>query len=217
MRRQASDIVGQFVNQEITDVNKSLGAKNNLFMRYMQNSSNHVTKKKKNDNKRCVGPLQLRERYLFIDSRDRNSDLHPFSSNYSIDVSKETLANVVKIEMVASNFIKTQQGDFLIMSNALGSDFRLSSNVSSKALGLVQMPGDIGDTVYNSYVGCKKVYYDNSIVEELGVLDFSFIFPNGTLIDFGEEEHTFVLKVTELIKKVEKSEFSTRIGHTFNY
>ena len=136
--------------------------------------------------------LQRRVRYLQIDSRDRDITLYPDANNYVIDVSKENFTNVTKIQVVSTKFtnVSSDNSDIFITSNVIGNDFTVSDNNNnlSKIFGKIQMPGVIDDIIFNSYVACKKVYYDNSLLDILQTIDFQFKNYDGTLLDFNDKK-----------------------------
>ncbi len=230
MNNQISNILGKFVTKANFDIRDQKNIEkekppvydskkqintgtNDRFKRYMKENDKIINKK--NVTKQLCGPIQLRTRYLHIDSRDRDTKLFPNANNYCVNVGKENFTNVVKIEMIASKFTNTDDKDIYIVSTEIGHDFRQCSDISY-VFGIIQLACNTGDTIYNSYIGCKKVYFDNSTVELLDKIDFRFFSHSGEYIDFLDTEHYFTLKITELIKKVTKSEYNTKIGHTFN-
>lgn len=82
---------------------------------------------------------------------------------------------------------------------------------------IIQMGGKYHDTVFNSYVGGKKVFYNNSI-DSIERVDFQFRYHNGDLVDFENSDHSFVIKFIQSIHKVQNVDFNTKIGsstHTF--
>ena len=92
-----------------------------------------------------------------------------------------------------------------------------TANECASPFAIIQMGGKYHDTVFNSYVGGKKVFYNNSI-DAVNRVDFQFRYHNGDLVDFENSEHSFVLKFIQSIHKVQNVDFNTKIGsttHTF--
>ena len=103
---------------------------------------------------------------------------------------------------------------FYITSNLIGGDFATASasiNDVVNVFAKVYLAGDSNDDVYNSFVGGKKTFY-NSVYNFIEKLDLKFQYPDGSLVDFLNTEHSLVLRITEVIQKVEGSEFNSKIG-----
>ena len=101
-----------------------------------------------------------------------------------------------------------------LSSNVIGGDFRKASqsiNDVTNIFSKIYLAGDSNDSIYNSFVGGKKTFY-NSVYEYLDKIDLKFQYPNGSLVDFLNTEHSITLKITEVIQKVEGSEFNSKIG-----
>jgi len=162
--------------------------------------------------------LQYKTKYLNIDSRDRNTIIYPNANKYLINVSKFNFSNIVQIKMISSKFvnISTTNEDIYIRSFALGhnnNNFSIANKNNENLFGKIQLTGFNLDVIYNSFVGCEKNYYDNSLNMPIN-LDFEFRDYFGNLVDFGDTNHSFVLQITELVNKCKKSEFNTKLGIT---
>lgn len=212
MQKQVNDIFDKFINPTVYDIRNNQNQyikEKEQFKQYIQNKPPPIIKKKKKD--RTF--LQRRIRYINVDSRDKDTLTN---NNYTIDVSKENFTNVCRIEMVSSKFVNTNPDneDIFITSLAIGGDFSCVNHNNKNVFGKIQIPSDEGDTVYNTYVGCQKVYYDNALVDILKKIDFQFRDYDGNLFNFGDgdPDHSFVLRITELIKKVRKTDVNTKIG-----
>ena len=216
MQQGVNDIFDKFVNENVYDVRKNKKQyiqEKEQFKHYMKNKP----KPRKPDGVAQRKFLQKRVKYLNVDSRDRDIDIYPNPNKYAINVSKENFTNVIRIQMVGSKFVNpfSDNDDIFITSNTLGEDYRNTNDNMLNIFGKLQMPGNMSNHIFNSYIGCKKVYYDNSLLEVLEIIDFQFKKHDGTLVDFHNTEHSFVLQITELIKKVEKSDYNTKIGVSF--
>ena len=114
----------------------------------------------------------------------------------------------------APELIFTGEPYFYITSNLIGGDFSTATATINDVVNVfakIYMAGDSNDDVYNSFVGGKKTFY-NSVYTYLEKLDLKFQYRDGTLVDFLNTEHSLVLKITEVIQKVEGSEFNSKIG-----
>ena len=75
----------------------------------------------------------------------------------------------------------------------------------------IQLAGSSGSTIFNSYIGPGKVFYDTPLAN-LGEIEFFFRNKDGELIEFNQKDHGFTLEFTEAIQKIEGIGFSARIG-----
>lgn len=101
-------------------------------------------------------------------------------------------------------------------SHVLQDDFSTSTHIIQDGFAKIRLSGLPFDTIFNSYVAGKKTYYNNKL-DKLELLDFTFKYENGELVNFLNTEHSFVLKITELIQKVDKTDFSSKIGQYRNF
>lgn len=107
---------------------------------------------------------------------------------------------------------------FLMCSETLGdaNDFAVDNDNVTNPFAKIYLAGDPYDTVFNSHVGGKKTYYSNAL-SALEDIDISFVYNDGSLVDFLDTEHSFVLRITELIQKIEGSDYNSKIGsYEFN-
>ncbi len=216
MRRGVNDIIGKFVNTKVYDVRdnqKTYLDERQQFRDYMRYNPEKLPKKPEVSPKQRKF-LQKRQRYISIDSRSRDTSLYPDPNDYTIDLGDGVFTNVVGVRMISSKFTNTgSNDDIIITSSALGSDFAVvSPQCIPNSFGILQMPGNLGGSVFNSYVGCRKTMYDNSILDALDKIDFQFRDLSGNLVDFAGYDHSFVLLITEIIKKVKETEYNTKIG-----
>ena len=100
---------------------------------------------------------------------------------------------------------------FYMCSSLIGGDFRNDNNDVINIFAKIYLAGDPYDTVFNSFVGGKKTFYNNAAIN-LEDLDISFIYSDGSYVDFLDHDHSFVLKITEVVPKIESSEFNSKIG-----
>lgn len=75
----------------------------------------------------------------------------------------------------------------------------------------IQLAGSSGSTIFNSYIGPGRIYYDAPLAN-LGEIEFFFRNKDGDLIEFNQKDHGFTLEITEAIQKIEGIGFSARIG-----
>ena len=64
--------------------------------------------------------------------------------------------------------------------------------------------------LYNTYINTPKIFDDP--VDSLEELEFRFYNYDGTLVNFNGAEHSFSLKITELINLPDETHINTRTG-----
>ena len=74
---------------------------------------------------------------------------------------------------------------------------------------LNQSPGNI---LYETYVSNPKVYYDTPL-KFIDRIEFIFREPNNTLFFMNKLEHSFSLRIDEVIEIIENTNFSSRTGN----
>ena len=212
----AIEILGKFVSTESYDPRENLSKymnEKNQFTKYIQYRREQEKKENPAPIKALTPPeefLQKRHRYFNVDSRDRDISLFPNANNFILNLSKDNFMNVSRIEIVSSRFTNDTNDDIFIMSEKIGNDFSMS-NHKTNIFGKIQIAGSVGDKIYNSYVGGKKVWYDNAL-PVLQKIDFKIVTWTGEFANVSD--YSFVLKITEIIKKVKESEYNTKIGMT---
>lgn len=117
---------------------------------------------------------------------------------------------ILKENEAGLDFIGNQY--FLMNSNTLAQNFACSNfNVENKIYAKINISGEFSDQILDTYVGGKKVFLNNTI-DTLNQIDFQFKYCDGTSVDFLDIDHSFVLKITEILQKVENANFSSKIG-----
>ena len=105
---------------------------------------------------------------------------------------------------------------FLMCSPDLCGDFSEIDQHYVHIFAKIQNAARYGDIMFNSYVGGRKIFYNHEI-DILENVEFKFQYEDGTLVDFGTKEHSFVLKVTELVKKSSDMHYNSKLGTFYNY
>jgi len=96
-------------------------------------------------------------------------------------------------------------------SRILGGDMVTTSDNVENVFAKIQLAGNASASIFNSYIGGVKIYYDTPLVE-LDEVDFQFRTQDGEFFEFNDRNHSFVLEITEAIQKIEGSGYSARIG-----
>lgn len=113
---------------------------------------------------------------------------------YENDITTDELGNSIGL---TNNFLKLTGFDYILMS------IRNIPNISSlgkikNVFGKVQLSGNAGETVYNSFIDCKKIF--NHPITKLNELHFEFFTPDGDIVDFSGLDHSFTLEITHLVE-----------------
>ena len=105
--------------------------------------------------------------------------------------------------------------EFIFMlSDTIGGNFFTSNETEllENCYAQIQLPGESGDTVYNSFVGGQKFYYDTPL-NRLSEIDFEFRDKNGNLYDFNNINHSFTLEILEVVPKIGNADYNARLGN----
>ena len=105
---------------------------------------------------------------------------------------------------------------FLMCSPDLCGDFNGVEEHHVLIFAKIQNAARYGDIMFNSYVGGRKIFYNHEI-DRLEQMEFEFQYEDGTLVDFGSKEHSFVLKITQLVKKSADMHYNSKLGTFYNY
>ena len=87
-------------------------------------------------------------------------------------------------------------------------DDGLVTNIYAKIL-LNQAPGNI---LYDTFVSNPKIYYDTPL-KFLDKIEFIFKEPGNNLFFMNNLDHSFSLKIDEVIEIIENTNFSSRTGN----
>jgi len=175
------------------------------------------------ENKRMVDPKKVvnnKKPNVFFQEREKFINITSDSNQFIVDISKDNFTNVISIELIGSKFNNINNGnDIFIQSELLGGDFSISNVASSNIFSQIQLSGD-NDTskvFFNSYVGGKKVFYNDSVKSTINIIDIGLIDIDEFYVEIPDNmTWNIILKVTELIKKVENSDYNSNIGFSFN-
>ena len=96
-------------------------------------------------------------------------------------------------------------------SEKIGGDFSTSEQGIENVFAKIQLASQASQTVFNSYIGGIKNYYESPL-SELTEIDFEFRTHLGDLFEFNDRNHSFTLEITEAIQKLEGSGYNARIG-----
>lgn len=173
---------------------------------------NYINNQQKTKEKEKIPNIFFKEREKFINITSN-------SNQFIRDISKNNLTNVISIELVGTKFNNINNGnDVFIKSRLLGGDFSISGLSENNIFAQIQLKGsDSNDVLLNSYIGGKKIFHRDTVKKTINLLDISIIDVNGLFVEIPQNvTYSIVLKATELIKKVENSEYNTNIGFSFN-
>ena len=158
------------------------------------------------------GPATANEQYLYhtliVDSRDRNTDVYPSSSDYVIEGCFD-FRDVVSLELLQvglwkSTAVAAEQPDWIVLDIAGISNNRGSSAVLDGSFAQILL-ADIEPGTFRRLnvadVG-KCFVRMNPLLPHLFKFHVRYLQPDGSLYDFGGQENTLMMEV--------KTKFKTR-------
>ena len=92
-------------------------------------------------------------------------------------------------------------------SPEIGGDMIDTSGRVIDVFAKIQLAGKANSTIFNGFSGGSKVYYDKPL-KSLGEIEFYFRKRDGTLFEFNDKNHSFVLEITEAVQKLEDRNLS---------
>jgi hypothetical protein len=125
------------------------------------------------------------------------------------DVSDTDEYGDIIIKQINSAIDLTGERYIYITSPQLGN--MLTTSAVDDIFYKLQMAGGANASIFNSYIGGGKIYYDVplSLLDEV---KFEFRTADNELMEFNDKDHSFTLEITEGIQKLEGIGFSERIG-----
>lgn len=126
---------------------------------------------------------------------------------YDVDVP----FNSIGIDINRKNLVLQLSGEpYFLISNELLNNFQNTGPVE-QVFAKIQLQDVPCTVLYNTYVADTKVFDDP--ITSLSELEFFFYSPNGTLYDFNGANHSFCLKITELISLPKNTHISARTNY----
>lgn len=107
-----------------------------------------------------------------------------------------------------NNYILLLCKQFCIIENVKNNG--INSCNTDHILAKIQLSGKPNTILYNTFVDTCKFFYDP--INELNVLDFEFVNPNGTLYNFNGVDHSFTLEIVTVSNFPLLTEFVPSIG-----
>ena len=112
-----------------------------------------------------------------------------------------------------NNLIDLSGDDYILLSSPQLSSFEKNSvQTYDDVFAKILLTGEPGTFLFNTFRSTPKIFYDNEL-PTINQLEFTFKRPDGSLFEFLNRDHSFTLKVTQLINKIGNSNFSTRTGN----
>jgi hypothetical protein len=112
-----------------------------------------------------------------------------------------------------NNLIDFSGDDYILLSSPQLSSFEKNSiQTYDDIFAKILLTGEPGTFLFNTHKSTPKVFYDNEL-PTINELEFTFKRPDGTLFEFLGKDHSFTLKVTQLINKIGGNDFSSRTGN----
>jgi hypothetical protein len=221
------DVILKFVDEHVFDVRDNVDTsyteQNQLFQTYISEQKRNEPKKYKIKEELEKTDLQYiqRQRFLNIDSNDRNMFLYPNPNNYIIDVTSGNFCNIIEVQLVSCYFEQTgvdiPEKYMIMSSNTLKGDFSLSNHYHHDAFAKIYLI----EREYDSFTAGHQQYLQTAtMLNKLSEIDITFKYNNGDYANFKNDmdeyvNHSFVLKITEIHQKRKKTPYNSRLGiHT---
>lgn len=112
-----------------------------------------------------------------------------------------------------NNLIDLSGDDYILLTSPQLSSFD-KNNIQTfdDIYAKILLVGEPGTFLFNTFRSTAKIFYDNEL-PTINELEFTFKRSDGTLFEFLNRDHSFTLKVTQLINKIGNANFSTRTGN----
>lgn len=136
----------------------------------------------------------------------------PFSytiNNYNLYENEQNY-NSIGIEIERKNlFLSFTGNNYILMTNEILTNFQ-NTGVVNNIFAKIQLQDLPGTYLYNTFVYFPKIFEDP--LTQLSELEFKFYNYDGSLYDFNGANHSFCLKITELINLPTNSHINARTG-----
>ena len=135
-----------------------------------------------------------------------NFDNYYLEGNFSLNEIGETRQQ--------NNFFNFTGKFFYFLMYLNHFEWIITSDNLENAFAKFQLNGHPGDILFNSHV-YSPVIFQNPI-PQLNELDIKFRYPDGTLVNFNNTEHSFTLKITELIAIPNNSQLNSNMINIYD-
>ena len=136
-------------------------------------------------------------------NKNSNKDSYEFEGVTAVNLNSAGLEK--KIDSNILNFT----GDNLYIYMILN-DFSniITSNEINNAFSKILLTGNPGDILFNTFVQAVKEF--DEPLAQLNELNIKFVYPDGTLVDFNNINHSFTLSIVEQINRPTNTLLNTR-------
>jgi hypothetical protein len=160
--------------------------------------------------------LPFNDFYFYFSDPNSPVLLSEYLLNTEVNATPTAICTFIKVSG-QDNFLNNYNIDnsLYMLSNKLGGNLSTSNDTNKldRVYAKIQLAGEHGDIVYNSYIGGQKIYYDSPL-SDLIELDFEFRDKNGNLYNFENMDHSFTLEILETIQKVKGTDYNARLGNS---
>lgn len=150
-----------------------------------------------------------------VPSSNKFRVLYPesFDDDLQSDVSTTYTYKGTVTKKKVNNLIDLSGDDYILLSSPQLSSFEKNSvQTYDDIFAKILLTGEPGTFLFNTHKSTPKVFYDNEL-PTISELEFTFKRPDGSLFEFLGKDHSFTLKVTQLINKIGGGDFSSRTGN----
>ena len=129
--------------------------------------------------------------------------------SYEVEGVSSVNLNSAGIEKKIDSNILNFTGDNLYIYMVIN-DFSniITSNEINNAFAKIQLTGNPGDILFNSYVPAKMIF--DQPLSQLTEINVKFLYPDGSLVDFNNINHSFTLSIIEEINRPINTLLNTR-------
>lgn len=138
-----------------------------------------------------IGFRDVGNKYSIIDFSSEISNYDPYINSTNLN----PVGNIIDYSSNFMNFVG-KNNYFLMYLNDI--EYIYSNNNLKSAFAKIQLSGNPGDILFNTFVTTpSNIYYNGFPIPTLSELTIKFSYPDGSRINFRNINHSFTLKITE--------------------
>ena len=173
------------------------------------------------DNIIITYPIKFRMLFDKEDTMGKELGFNKVGEEYSITPFKYTITNYDLYDIDTDvntigipdnrkhNVINLCGENYFLMTSKVLANFK-NTGLVNDIFAKIQIDCPPDNYLYNTYINTPKIFDDP--VDSLEELEFRFYNYDGTLVNFNGAEHSFSLKITELINLPDETHINTRTG-----
>lgn len=137
----------------------------------------------------------------------------PYENDFVLD--ETGISQLIDSNTIKNNLINLSNVSYIymvcpIILNENSDNLNIVTNNIKNVMAKINLYGEIGSYIYDSFI---LLINDFDIpVPSISELQFSFVRPDGSLYDFNNIDHSFVLEITEDLSQLLNADQNTRTG-----